>query len=212
MHPEFCCYLVFILSEVKDEQVANRSLAGLILKNSIRILWGRLPEPVKQYVKNKTLLAISDPHSLIRATVGIIITTIVVHEGIAQWPTLLPMLCSMLDSSDEHLQEVHSADMLGPQEHLNTLIPKLLCFFNSPSAKLRALALNSVNCVLLVQTEPLNNIMDVFLQQLFARANDADTVYFQCFSPFYFTSSNNSCFCISGCNFWSSTTVWSAEK
>lgn len=30
-----------------------------------------------------------------------------------------------------------SADMLTPQEHLSTLIPKLLCFFNSPSSKLR---------------------------------------------------------------------------
>uniref|UniRef100_A0A1I8F0A0 Importin N-terminal domain-containing protein n=1 Tax=Wuchereria bancrofti TaxID=6293 RepID=A0A1I8F0A0_WUCBA len=185
LHPEFCCYLVFILSELKDEQVANRSLAGLILKNSIRMLWGRLPEPIRHYVKNKTLLAISDCHPLIRATVGIIITTIVVHEGIAQWPALLPTLCNMLDGSDENLQEgamgaiqkicEDSADMLAPQEHLSTLIPKLLCFFNSSSPKLRALALNSVNCILLVQTEPLNNIMDVFLQHLFALANDTDT-------------------------------------
>uniref|UniRef100_A0A8R1XN05 Transportin-1 n=1 Tax=Onchocerca volvulus TaxID=6282 RepID=A0A8R1XN05_ONCVO len=185
LHPEFCCYLVFILSKLKDEQVANRSLAGLILKNSVRMLWGRLPESIRQYVKSRTLLAISDSHPLIRATVGIIITTIVIHEGIAQWPALLPTLCSMLDGSDENLQEgamgaiqkicEDSADMLTPQEHLSTLIPKLLYFFNSPSPKLRALALNSVNCILLVQTEPLNNIMDVFLQHLFALANDADT-------------------------------------
>uniref|UniRef100_A0A1I7VX50 Transportin-1 n=1 Tax=Loa loa TaxID=7209 RepID=A0A1I7VX50_LOALO len=185
LHPEFCCYLVFILSELKDEQVANRSLAGLILKNSIRMLWGRLPEPIRHYVKNRTLLAISDCHPLIRATVGIIITTIVVHEGIVQWPALLPTLCNMLDGSDENLQEgamgaiqkicEDSADMLAPQEHLSTLIPKLLCFFNSPAPKLRALALNSVNCILLVQTEPLNNIMDIFLQHLFALANDIDT-------------------------------------
>ncbi|VDM41758.1 unnamed protein product [Toxocara canis] len=185
MHPEFCCYLVFILSELKDEQVANRSLAGLILKNSIRLLWSRLPEQIRAYVKSKTLLAISDPHPLIRATVGIIVTTIVVHEGIAQWPSLLPTLCGMLDSQDTLLQEgamgaiqkicEDSADMLTPQEHLDTLIPKLLCFFNSPHAKLRALAVNSVNCILLVQTDPLNNIMDVFLQQLFSLAADTDT-------------------------------------
>uniref|UniRef100_A0A9J2Q9I7 Transportin-1 n=1 Tax=Ascaris lumbricoides TaxID=6252 RepID=A0A9J2Q9I7_ASCLU len=185
MHPEFCCYLVFILSELKEEQVANRSLAGLILKNSIRLLWSRLPEQIRMYVKSKTLLAISDPHPLIRATVGIIVTTIVVHEGIAQWPSLLPTLCGMLDSQDTLLQEgamgaiqkicEDSADMLTPQEHLDILIPKLLCFFNSPHAKLRALAVNSVNCILLVQTDPLNNIMDVFLQQLFSLAADTDT-------------------------------------
>uniref|UniRef100_A0A914ZWH3 Transportin-1 n=2 Tax=Parascaris univalens TaxID=6257 RepID=A0A914ZWH3_PARUN len=185
MHPEFCCYLVFILSELKEEQVANRSLAGLILKNSIRLLWSRLPEQIRTYVKSKTLLAISDPHPLIRATVGIIVTTIVVHEGIAQWPSLLPTLCGMLNSQDTLLQEgamgaiqkicEDSADMLTPQEHLDILIPKLLCFFNSPHAKLRALAVNSVNCILLVQTDPLNNIMDVFLQQLFSLAADTDT-------------------------------------
>ncbi|VDN02526.1 unnamed protein product [Thelazia callipaeda] len=192
-HPEFCCYLVFILSEMKNEQVANRSLAGLILKNSIRLLWERLPEPVRQFVRNKTLQAISDSHPLIRATVGIVVTSIVLHEGISQWPTLLPTLCNMLESSDMNFQEgamgaiqkicEDSADMLSPQEHLTTLVPKLLCFFRSPSPKLRhhktngnfrALALNSVNCILLVQTEPLNNIMDVFLQHLFALANDID--------------------------------------
>lgn len=87
--------------------MANRSLAGLILKNSIRLLWSRLPEQIRTYVKSKTLLAISDPHPLIRATVGIIVTTIVVHEGIAQWPSLLPTLCGMLDSQDTLLQEVY---------------------------------------------------------------------------------------------------------
>lgn len=35
-----------------------------------------------------------------------------------------------------------SADMLTPQEHLSTLIPKLLYFFNSPSPKLRLMVLS----------------------------------------------------------------------
>lgn len=86
------------------------------------MLWGRLPEPIRQYVKNKTLLAISDCHPLIRATVGIIITTIVVHEGIAQWPALLPTLCNMLDGSDENLQEVFFLNI-----HLMICVIVLLC-------------------------------------------------------------------------------------
>lgn len=50
-------------------------------------------------------------------------------------------------------------------------------FYLQNSSNFRALALSSVNCILLVQTEPLSNIMDVFLQHLFALANDADTVF-----------------------------------
>ncbi|MFH4974294.1 hypothetical protein AB6A40_001003 [Gnathostoma spinigerum] len=184
-HPELCCYLVFILSELKNEQVANRSLAGLILKNSIRLLWTQLPEPIRLYVKSKSLLAIADPHPLIRATVGIIVTTVVIREGISQWPTLLPYLCSMLDAANPYGQEgamgaiqkicEDSADTLSQEEHLNSLVPKLLQFFNSPLPKLRSLALNSVNCILLVQTEPLNDIMDIYLERLFSLANDEDT-------------------------------------
>lgn len=43
-----------------------------------------------------------------------------------------------------------------------------------------------MNCILLVQTEPLNSIMDVFLQQLFGLANDADTVCCFVFIKFTF--------------------------
>lgn len=43
------------------------------------------------------------------------------------------------------------------------------------------MAVNAVNCILLVQTEPLNNIMDVFLSQLFGLANDEDTVRTVCY-------------------------------
>lgn len=61
------------------------------------------------------------------------------------------------------------------------------CLFDlQNSVNCRALALNSVNCILLVQTEPLNNIMDVFLQQLFALANDVDTVFLTYFSKLLF--------------------------
>ncbi|VDK67110.1 unnamed protein product, partial [Anisakis simplex] len=91
------------------QQVTNRSLAGLILKNSIRILWTRLPEQIREYVRRKTLLSISDEHALIRATGAM---------GAIQ------KICE------------DSADMLTPQEHLDVLIPKLLCFFSSPTAKL----------------------------------------------------------------------------
>lgn len=86
--------------------MTNRSVSGLILKNSIRLTWVQLPEALQNYVKRTTLSAISDPQPLIRATVGIIITTIVIFGGFAQWPELIPTLCTLLDDTSVDTQEV----------------------------------------------------------------------------------------------------------
>ena len=58
-------------------------------------------------MKHTTLSAISDPHPLIRATVGIIITTIVIFGGFAQWPALIPTLCNLLEDMNPDTQEVN---------------------------------------------------------------------------------------------------------
>ena len=44
------------------------------------------------------MLCIGDPSQLIRATIGILITTIVSKVGLTGWPELLPTLCQQLDS------------------------------------------------------------------------------------------------------------------
>ena len=41
-----------------------------------------------------------DPSALIRATIGILITTITSKEGLGEWPELLPTLCNCLDSGN----------------------------------------------------------------------------------------------------------------
>lgn len=51
-------------------------------------------------------MAVGDPSPLIRATVGILITTISNKGGIINWPQLLPTLCDMLDSQDYNVCEV----------------------------------------------------------------------------------------------------------
>uniref|UniRef100_A0A914VK87 Transportin-1 n=1 Tax=Plectus sambesii TaxID=2011161 RepID=A0A914VK87_9BILA len=185
-HPQFCNYLVFILARLTDQEEATRSLSGLILKNTIRVFWNRLPDEIRSFVKRESLVAIGDPSPLIRATVGIIVTNIVLQEGVVRWPNLLPDLCAMLDSPDAGvcegamgaLQKIceDSADTLAQEASapLEMLIPKLLQFFSSQTPKIRALAVNCVNCCLLVQCESLNNYIDAFLVQLFSLANDTD--------------------------------------
>ncbi|CAJ0950774.1 unnamed protein product, partial [Mesorhabditis belari] len=183
-HQYFCCYLVYIMSDLKDEQVASRSLAGLILKTNIRTQWLRQPVEIRDFVRIKTLNSIGDPNVLIRATVGIIITTIVCEEGIQNWPTLLPTLGDLLDYQDPYVQEgsinaiqkvfEDSGDRLNQHEHIEPLLPKILRFFQHGNGKVRGLAMNSINSILMVPDEPINVVLDEFLTELFRMAHDPE--------------------------------------
>ena len=85
---------------------ATRSLSGLILKNNLKQHYEVLPPETIEFIKAECLQALSDPSSLIRATVGILITTIQAKAKITSWPELIPTLCNMLDSQDYHACEV----------------------------------------------------------------------------------------------------------
>uniref|UniRef100_A0A915E4P1 Transportin-1 n=1 Tax=Ditylenchus dipsaci TaxID=166011 RepID=A0A915E4P1_9BILA len=182
-HPEFCCYLVYILGRLQDQQVAYRALSGLLLKNTIRQNWQQIPPQIQSFLKRNCFRAIADESPLIRATVGIIITTIFVHDGCTNWPDLLPTLCQMLEREDVNMLEgalgalqkicEDSADRLNMEE-VNLVVSKMLLFFSSSLPKLRGLSLNTVNCILLVQNESIAHIIDPFLERLFQLANDED--------------------------------------
>lgn len=62
-----------------------------------------------QFIKSECLSAIGDQSPLIRATVGILITTISSRGELTSWPELLPTLCNMLDSNDYNMCEVCSS-------------------------------------------------------------------------------------------------------
>lgn len=64
---------------------------------------------VTEFIKQECLSAVGDPSPLIRATVGILITTIASKGELTTWPELLPALCSMLDSEDYNVCEVSSS-------------------------------------------------------------------------------------------------------
>ena len=92
--------LVFILDE------PTRSLSGLILKNNVKSHYHTFPDPVKEFIKSECLDAIGDPSPLIRATIGILVTTIAAKGDLTNWPQLLPTLCQLLDSEDYNVCEV----------------------------------------------------------------------------------------------------------
>lgn len=66
--------LIFLLYLIAD--VPTRSLSGLILKNNVRAHFQKFVPEVTNFIKQECLSAVGDPEPMIRATVGILITTI----------------------------------------------------------------------------------------------------------------------------------------
>jgi transportin-1 len=152
-YPDFNKYLVYILTKLLNEEEATRSLAGLILKNNAKTQYDKFPEDVRNYIKQECLSALGDQSPLIRATVGILITTIVSKGSLEQWPVLLEQLYGCLDTTDVNLCEgvfgalqkicEDSADQLeqAPSQPLNVLIPKFIEYFLHSHPKIRSHAI-----------------------------------------------------------------------
>jgi hypothetical protein len=113
IHKDFMFTFVIQLSGMVLMCVCNftdeptRSLSGLILKNNVKAHFHKFLPVVTEFIKQECLSAVGDPSPLIRATVGILITTIASKGELTAWPELLPALCSMLDSQDYNVCEVN---------------------------------------------------------------------------------------------------------
>jgi hypothetical protein len=166
---------------------ATRSLSGLILKNNAKAFFDKFPDWCKSFIKRECLQCIGDPSQLIRATIGILITTIVSKNGLDQWPELLPTLCSQLDSdtytmcegSFGALQKIceDSHEQLDSDQFskpLDYLIPKFIKFFRHTNAKIRSHAIACINQFISFKSQALLDNMDLFLENLFELANDND--------------------------------------
>lgn len=186
-YPDFNNYLIYVLTKLKTQDEPTRSLSGLILKNNIRLHGTQLQTSIIEYIKQECLMALGDPSPLIRATVGIIITTIANKGGLHTWPELLPTLCEMLDSQEYSvcegafgaLQKIceDSADILDSpalNRPLNVMIPKFLHFFRHTSPKIRSLAIACINHFIINRTQALMVHIDTFIENLFHLSSDED--------------------------------------
>ncbi len=89
--PDFNSYLIYVLTKMPREDEATRSLSGLILKNNVKAHFSTFPPEVGDFIRAECLSAVGDPSPLIRATVGILITTVAAKGGdLSAWPDLLP--------------------------------------------------------------------------------------------------------------------------
>ncbi|GAB6026614.1 Transportin-1 [Chamberlinius hualienensis] len=186
-YPDFNNYLIFVLTKLTTEDEPTRSLSGLILKNNVKAHFDAFPQEVTQFIKSECLNSIGDPSPLIRATIGILITTIAAKGELSSWPELLPRLCQMLDSEDYNicegsfgaLQKIceDSAEVLDSEtldRPLNVLIPKFLQFFRHSSAKIRSHAIACVNQFIIGRNQCLMLNIDTFLENLFHLASDEE--------------------------------------
>jgi len=186
-YPDFNNYLIYVLTKMTGEDDATRSLSGLILKNNVKAHFNKFPTEVTVFIKSECLSAVGDPSALIRATVGILITTIASRGELTNWQDLLPSLCNMLDS--EHptvcegsfgaLQKIceDSAEILDSDSlnrPLNVLIPKFLTFFRHNNPKIRSHAIACVNQFIIQRSQALMLHIDEFIQNLFFLASDED--------------------------------------
>ncbi|CAH0394310.1 unnamed protein product [Bemisia tabaci] len=184
-YPDFNNYLIFVLTNLTSEDEPTRSLSGLILKNNLKAHYNTFLPTVTDFIKQECLSAVGDPSPLIRATVGILITTIASKGELRSWPELLPALCNMLDSQNYNvcegafgaLQKIceDSADDLDTDElnrPLNVLIPKFLQFFRHSSPKIRSHAVACTNQFINSRSQALMLHIDAFLQNLFCLASD----------------------------------------
>lgn len=186
-YPDFNNYLIFVLTKLTSEDEPTRSLSGLILKNNVKAHFHKFPPEVTEFIKSECLNSVGDPSPLIRATIGILITTIASKGELTNWMDLLPRLCHLLDSEDYNvcegsfgaLQKIceDSAEYLDSDalnRPLNVLIPKFLQFFRHSSPKIRSHAIACVNQFIINRTQVLMLHIDSFLENLFHLASDED--------------------------------------
>ncbi|XP_009459995.1 PREDICTED: transportin-2-like [Nipponia nippon] len=169
--PDFNNYLIFVLTRLKSEDEPTRSLSGLILKNNVKAHYQSFPQPVAEFIKQECLNNIGDASSLIRATIGILITTIASKGELQMWPEL-PGAFGALQKICEDSSELLDSDALN--RPLNVMIPKFLQFFKHCSPKIRSHAIACVNQFIMDRAQALMENIDTFIEHLFALAVDED--------------------------------------
>ncbi|KAG1202970.1 hypothetical protein G6F70_001771 [Rhizopus microsporus] len=182
--PDYNSYLVYILTQMPQEDQYIRSVAGLTLKNNIRSYYPTIPPQVLDYVKECCLQHIGD--SEVGKPVSLVIAAIVQRGQIQNWPQAIQVLLAKLDdpnpivvenafSTFQKICEDCSRDLdtvIGGVQPLEFMIPKFIAFFDHPNHKVRLSAISSTSQFITLRSEPLMKRINEFLSSLFKRATD----------------------------------------
>lgn len=182
--PDYNSYLVYILTQMPQEDQYVRSVAGLTLKNNIRSYYNTIPPQVLEYVKECCLQHIGDPHT--GKAIGIVISSIMDRGQVHNWLQALQVLMEKLDDPNPAMVENAFTTLqkicedcsrgldsdFGGVRPLEFMIPKFISFFGHPNEKLRLNAITSTSQFITLRSAPLMTRMNEFLSGLFSRATD----------------------------------------
>ena len=198
--PDITNYLTYIFSNGQLLQILNlnptnlnlvRSSAALSLKNNIKACYKDIPEPSQAYIRAAVLACLQDPNPQIRSFAGTVITETVQRGGVLGWPELLPELFSIAGNERGNITQSAQEGAMGAlakvcednkreldkvyegTRPLNFIIPRLLDVTSSPIARVRALALASLNSFIPQKPPDLVASLDSILARLFQLANDS---------------------------------------
>lgn len=197
--PDVTNYLAYIFSNQASLGPLNlsaadikliRSSAALTLKNSLKTSYRSLSENYQVYVRAAALSCLEDPDPQIRGFAGTIITEIIQRGGILGWPELLPELLSLASNERGNISPAAQEGAMGAlakvcednkklldkeyqgRRPLDVIIPRLLAITANPIAKVRALALASINSFIPQKPQAIIVSIDQLLARLFQLASD----------------------------------------
>ena len=198
--PDITNYLTYIFSNGQLLQTLNlnsatlnlvRSSAALNLKNNIKACYKDIPEPSHAYIRAAVLACLQDPNPQMRSFAGTVITETVQRGGVLGWPELLPELFSIASNERGNITLSAQEGAMGAlakvcedskreldkvyegTRPLDFIIPRLLDVTSSPIARVRALALASLNSFIPQKPQALVASLDSILARLFQLANDS---------------------------------------
>ena len=167
-----------------------RSAAAINLKNSIKATYRSIPEADQIHIRNSVLSCLEDSNSQIRNFAGTVITEIFQRGGIRGWPELVPELLSLASNHRGTISPAAQEGAMGAlakicednktmldreyqgQRPLAVLIPKLLDITANSNAKVRALALASINALIPHKSQAVLGSVNAILDRLFQLSND----------------------------------------
>eukprot|EP00124_Ichthyophonus_hoferi_P003751 Ihof_evm2s348 gene=Ihof_evmTU2s348 len=182
---DFNSHLIYILTKLTGEDDPTRSLAGLILKNNVRLYYSTFPSHVCEYIKRECLVCVGDPAPLIRATIGILITTICSRDPSSMGFLIPPLLSLCENENDDMVEGAMNAlqkiceDSSQALIHMDGnplmhMIPKFLQLLSHKRGKVRELSISSLNQFILDRASALMQNAEHFVQCLFGLATDTD--------------------------------------
>ncbi|CAD6503147.1 BgTH12-02816 [Blumeria graminis f. sp. triticale] len=173
-----------------DEYHTIRAAAATMLKNNIKTLYKNISPESLSIIHASVPLALYDRSSLIRNYAGNVITEAVSKGGILGWPQILPELLAMVGNDNGNISiEAQEGAMVAlskvcednkkpldkdyqGQRPLTVIIPKLITFTQNNSAKVRSIALATINIFIPQKPQILIVSLDDLLQRLFQLAVD----------------------------------------